>query len=183
MMDKDIEFLNRFSELETNMPAPFSWITGPPEHLPPMSGGGVDSTVNISNVKYETSSTSGIGHLYAFECFPNTTKDGIVMEPGDVVFAPGCPDSKWIDWSSISGTKPPPVTESYNFAWLEIDVKSPYSASMNVGSSGMMRAAVTGDDLNHKMIWPLVETSWADGLITRVKNLQCGNVVISRVAG
>jgi len=46
-----------------------------------------------------------------------------------------------------------------------------------------MLAALDAAEQLTKCVVPLVETVWADGVITKVKNLQCGDAKIFRAAG
>lgn len=153
------------------------------------SGGGGGS-VTIENITYNIGaggSTSGIGHLYAFECFPNETGTGIIMEPGDVMFEPGdngVSPSEWIDFASITGSSTTPAVSSTDVCvWLAIDVEA-LTATMMKGSEAAMKgyvASLSESAKKHTTMRPLVKTEWADGVIKRVKNLQCGNVIISRL--
>ncbi len=148
-------------------------------------GGGADPTSPVIPIDPDptTPGELGMGHCYAFEAWANNAKTGILLEPGDIMFGPGCPSSLWIEWGSISGaSQTPAVSSSDPYVWLEINV-SALTASMAVGSKAEMQGAITGATLQTTMIWPLVVTTWAGGVITKVKNLQCGNVVISRAAG
>ena len=125
--------------------------------------------------------------LFSFLCKIDPFETGIIMEPGDVIFEPGDngeSPSQWIPWVSITGyTITPAVTSTDVCAWLSINVEA-LSAEMMVGSESAMKAYIAGLSSEDKKITtmrPLVITEWTDGKISKIKNLQCGDVIISRL--
>jgi len=66
--------------------------------------------------------------------------------------------------------------------WLEIDVATP-AVVMTSGTRTDMESALNATEQLTKMVWPLIEVTCAASVITAVKNLQCGDVVVPRAAG
>jgi hypothetical protein len=157
----------------------------------PEASGGVADSVSVENITYNVANTSGIGHVYAFETFPNAAFTGVIMESGDIMVEPGdngVSPSEWIEWSSITGyTTTPAVSSTDVCVWLSIDVDV-LTAEMMVGTESAMKGYIAGLSEEVKKITtmrPLVKTEWqtVEGVTTikRVKNLQCGDVIISRL--
>lgn len=135
--------------------------------------------------------TSQLGHIYAFEAFANSALTGIDMEPGDVMFEPGdngVSPSEWVNWADITNASTTPAVSSTDVCvWLLIDVTA-LTATMMKGSESAMKGYIAGlsdADKKHTTMRPLVKTEWQTvGSVTtikRVKNLQCGDVIISRL--
>lgn len=150
---------------------------------PESSGGAGDPT----DPRAPGGTASVLGHIHAFESYANSAKNGIVMEPGDVMFEPGdngVSPSEWLNWAGITNASTTPAVSSTDVCvWLSIDITA-LSAEMMVGTESEMKGYIAGlseADKKHTTMRPLVKTEWADGVITRVKNLQCGDVIISRL--
>jgi hypothetical protein len=98
------------------------------------------------------------------------------MESGDVRFGP----DTLVSWASFTGENTTiTCTSSPWYVWLVIDVASE-SVTWNEG------AAVTALDSTEKLTKinvPLVKITLTDGVITEIKHLYCGDVLISRAAG
>jgi hypothetical protein len=129
-----------------------------------------------------------LGHTYSFEAFANDDLDGIVMETGDIYLGP----LTWILWADIDGvTTTPTVSATDTHVWLEVRQDTGTStgsigagyAWMKYGTKAAMLAALDAGEQMVKCVVPLVETVWAAGVITKVKNLQCGDSKIFRAAG
>jgi len=126
--------------------------------------------------------------VYSFECYSNATFDGIIMEPGDIYLGP----LAFILWDDIDGKDTTPsVSATDTHVWLEVrqDTEEltgsigPGYAWLKYGAKSAMLAALDATEQLTKCVVPLVETVWADGVITKVKNLQCGDAKIFRAAG
>jgi hypothetical protein len=88
-----------------------------------------------------------------------------------------------IHWADISGyDTTPDVSSGAPCVWLEVDVATT-AAVMVVGTRAGMEDALDETEQLTKCVVPLVETVWADGVISKVRNLQCGDVKIFRAAG
>lgn len=152
------------------------WVRGTGTGSPWDPGGDPGGTAVGSPVSstYETYYTK----CYSFECW-RTGDATIAMEPGDVFWGP----LTWVEWASITSATPTPAVNSSDaYVWLEIAVDTP-SATMVVGSKSAMQNALDATEQLTKTVCPLAMTVWTDGVITKVKNLQCGDVKIFRAAG
>jgi hypothetical protein len=127
-----------------------------------------------------------VAHCYSFEAWSNAARTGIIMEPGDILVGP----LSFIDWADIDGyDTTPAVTSTNTHVWLEVRVDSLIEptgslgagyAWLKVGTKADMRAALDSTEILTKTIVPLVETTWAAGVITKVKGLQCGDAKLYR---
>lgn len=127
-----------------------------------------------------SSLTGGILTCFSFQA-QQAGPTGIELEPGDIWLGP----LTVIHWADIiDSTTTPAVSATDTCVWLEIDVTADSEAAvMAVGSRSDMEAALTSTEQLTKMVVTLVETTWSDGEITKVKNLHCGDVLIPRAAG
>jgi ribosomal protein S1 len=112
---------------------------------------------------------------YSFR--PTITDDGtgIDLEAGDIMLGP----ASWIEIAASA----PSVSESNTHVWLQIDVAAK-THTMEVGSKSAMMAAwsALSEDAKAKtMIYPIIETVWEDGTITKVRRLL--DAIIPRAAG
>jgi len=118
---------------------------------------------------------------YSFLSIPNDENTGIVMEPGDVILGP----MTWVHWAGITGASTTPAVSSTDTCvWLEVVItKGSEAATMKVGSRSAMENSLDSTEQETTEVVPLVETTWTNDLVTKVKNLQCGDAKISRGAG
>lgn len=118
----------------------------------------------------------GYGANYSFRAFINDS-GYLQIETGDVWMGP----LTVIEWASItSATINPNVSSTDTHLWLEIDVSNE-SAVMVYGSKTAMKSALDSNEQRTKLVCPLVETTWTGTVLTKVKNLQCGDVLIPRL--
>jgi len=123
------------------------------------------------------SNVLGSNCSFSFRPTIDSAGTGIEIETGDVVLGP----MKWIEWGSITDASTTPSVSSTNtHVWLEINVATP-SASMVVGSKADMMAALDSTEDDNTMVYPLVETTWESGKITKAKRLL--DAIIPRAAG
>lgn len=138
-------------------------------------GAAIDSVIPDTTTGYYLKS-------YSFETW-KTSDTTIEMEPGDIWLGP----ATVIHWTDISGyDTTPAVTSTDTCLWLEINVDAETALLAPPGTRNEMEngdSHLDASELLNTMIVPLVETTWAGGVITAVKNLQCGDVKISRAAG
>ena len=153
--------------------------------IPPARGGG-GSAKNIPERPGGNDESVPVAHCYAFEAWSNVARTGIIMEPGDILLGP----LSFIDWADIDGyDTTPAVTSTNTHAWLEVRTDSQTIptgslgagyAWLKVGTKADMRAALDSTEILTKTVVPLVETTWAAGVITKVKGLQCGDAKLYR---
>jgi len=152
------------------------------------SGGGGSAGQPPTDPRKAGGEATVLGHTYSFEAFANDGLNGIVMEPGDIYLGP----LTWILWADIDGfTTTPAVSATDTHVWLEVrqdteeltgSIGAGY-AWMKYGAKAAMLAALDSTERYTKCVVPLIETIWAAGVITKVKNLQCGDAKIFRAAG
>ena len=100
------------------------------------------------------------------------------MEPGDVRFGP----DTLVAWASFTGESTTVTVTAGNntwYVWLIIDVENE-EVEWKQGAS---ITALSGADLDTKINWPLVKITLVDDVITTIKHLHLGDVVVSRAAG
>lgn len=139
---------------------------------------GANETLEIAGETLTGPDVHNADRVYSFESWANGDLDGIVMEPGDVWLGP----LTVIHWASFTGaTTTPPVSSTDTCVWLEVSVVAGSEAVVfQYGSRAAMEAALDATEQQTKLVVPLVETFWSGTEITKVKNLQCGDVVIAR---
>lgn len=139
---------------------------------------GANETLEIAGETLTGPDVHNADRVYSFESWANEDLDGIVMEPGDVWLGP----STVIHWASFTGkTTTPPVSSTDTCVWLEVSVVARREAVVfQYGSRSAMKLALDATEQQTKLVVPLVETFWSGTKITKVKNLQCGDVVIAR---
>lgn len=128
-----------------------------------------------------------VGKVYSFEGFSNENHTGITVEPGDIRDGAG---DVWCHWSDITGynTVPATVSASLPCLFLVFDTTqtSPSAmATLYADTREHMEAKFSvQSDLDKYLVFPLIETSWADDnvTLTEIKNLQCGDINIDRTA-
>ena len=162
---------------------PLRWFATATAFLNGMSfeDGTVELTPDGIRLRYHgpTSFDADDSGVYAFRARRNAERDGVTMEPGDVWLGP----MTVIHWADISGyDTTPDVSSGAPCVWLEVDVATT-AAVMVVGTRAGMEDALDETEQLTKCVVPLVETVWADGVISKVRNLQCGDVKIFRAAG
>jgi len=154
--------------------------------IPPARGGGGGSAKNTPDRPGGDDEAVPVAHCHSFEAWSNVARTGIIMEPGDILIGP----ESFIDWADIDGyDTTPAVTSTNTHVWLEIRVDSLIEptgslgagyAWLKVGTKADMRAALDSTEILTKTVVPLVETVWADDVITKVKGLQCGDAKLYR---
>jgi hypothetical protein len=108
---------------------------------------------------------------YSFRPTINANRTSITVEAGDVVLGPGT-------WQEIAESTPA-VTSTDTHVWLEIKVDGSTTPVMQVGTKAAMMAAMTTSATT--MAYPLIETVWASGKITKARRLL--DAIIPRAAG
>lgn len=117
----------------------------------------------------------------------------IYLKSGDIWMGSMCV----IHWTDIlNATNTPLVSATDTCVWLVVNQLIPESSygSLGAGYAEMVVGPRTGEGVGMegyldatarltKLIVPLVETTWTDGVITDVKELHPGDVFIPRAAG
>jgi len=174
------EILAMRTERDSDRPFPV-WPNQRVSHFIPGKEGDYGSAGDQGNNGENGENINGAGPSFSFRGWIDDATTALNMETGDVVLGP----MTWIHWSDITGHDTTPAVNSTDVCvWLEVTItKGSEAATMQVGSRSAMESALDSTEQETTEVVPIIETTWTDGVLTKVKNLQCGDVKISRGAG